>query len=206
MPAVGPPPSSHGVASIPLNGIGHCKGSKKNPQRLAYSKSIKFRAAPESTNAMTEYDDKEQIKTSPGWKKLSCRSRPNGKDGKSERFHQKEHQRFRKRAKKKAEIADRHCGILSLLSLAEELRKVEDLEDNVIKIILLGLDNAGKTTILTRLALEEVSNITPTQGFNIKSVQSQSLKLSGWDIGGQRTIRTHWKKYLGNTDLLVRIR
>ncbi|CAJ0932319.1 unnamed protein product, partial [Ranitomeya imitator] len=50
------------VASIPLNGIGHCKGSKKNPQRLAYSKSIKFRAAPESTNAMTEYDDKEQIK------------------------------------------------------------------------------------------------------------------------------------------------
>ncbi|CAJ0967020.1 unnamed protein product, partial [Ranitomeya imitator] len=50
------------VASIPLNGIGQCKGSKKNPQRLAYSKSIKFRAAPESTNAMTEYDDKEQIK------------------------------------------------------------------------------------------------------------------------------------------------
>ncbi|CAJ0940289.1 unnamed protein product, partial [Ranitomeya imitator] len=50
------------VASIPLNGIGHCKGSKKNPQRLSYSKSIKFRAAPESTNAMTEYDDKEQIK------------------------------------------------------------------------------------------------------------------------------------------------
>ncbi|XP_069618084.1 ADP-ribosylation factor-like protein 3 isoform X1 [Ranitomeya imitator] len=91
----------------------------------------------------------------------------------------------------------------SLLSLAEELRKVEDLEDNVIKIILLGLDNAGKTTILTRLALEEVSNITPTQGFNIKSVQSQSLKLSVWDIGGQRTIRTHWKKYLGNTDLLI---
>ncbi|CAJ0929753.1 unnamed protein product [Ranitomeya imitator] len=53
-----------GVASIPLNGIGHCKGSKKNPQCLAYSKSIKFRAAPESTNAMTEYDDKEQIKGS----------------------------------------------------------------------------------------------------------------------------------------------
>ncbi|CAJ0964617.1 unnamed protein product, partial [Ranitomeya imitator] len=50
------------VASIPLNGIGHCKGSKKNPQRLAYSKSIKIRAAPESTNAMTEYNYKEQIK------------------------------------------------------------------------------------------------------------------------------------------------
>ncbi|CAJ0952209.1 unnamed protein product [Ranitomeya imitator] len=52
------------MASIPLNGIGHCKGSKRNPQRLAYSKSIKFRAAPEFTNAMTEYDDKEQIKLS----------------------------------------------------------------------------------------------------------------------------------------------
>ncbi|XP_040261497.1 ADP-ribosylation factor-like protein 3 [Bufo bufo] len=90
-----------------------------------------------------------------------------------------------------------------LLSLAEELRKVEDLDGNSIRIILLGLDNAGKTTILTRLALEEISNITPTQGFNIKSVQSQGLRLSVWDIGGQRTIRSHWKKYLGNTDLLI---
>ncbi|XP_040200395.1 ADP-ribosylation factor-like protein 3 [Rana temporaria] len=90
-----------------------------------------------------------------------------------------------------------------LMSLVEELRKVEHLNDNGVRIVLLGLDNAGKTTILTRLALEEASSITPTQGFNIKSVQSHGLKLSVWDIGGQRSIRTHWKKYLGSTDLLI---
>uniref|UniRef100_A0A8V5GID3 Uncharacterized protein n=1 Tax=Melopsittacus undulatus TaxID=13146 RepID=A0A8V5GID3_MELUD len=57
-----------------------------------------------------------------------------------------------------------------------------------LRIVLLGLDNAGKTTLLKRLASEEVSTITPTQGFNIKSVHSHGLKLNVWDIGGQRSI------------------
>lgn len=61
------------------------------------------------------------------------------------------------------------------MSLAEELRKVEDLEENVIRIVLLGLDNAGKTTILTRLALEEVSNITPTQVGSWHYLESERL-------------------------------
>ncbi|XP_063303389.1 ADP-ribosylation factor-like protein 3 [Pelobates fuscus] len=90
-----------------------------------------------------------------------------------------------------------------LLSLVAELKKLEDVDENGLRIVLLGLDNAGKTTILTRLALEEIKCITPTQGFNIKSVQSQGLKLTVWDIGGQRAIRKHWKKYLGSTDLLI---
>ncbi|CAJ0917205.1 unnamed protein product [Ranitomeya imitator] len=47
---------------MPLKGIGFCKGCKGKPQRLANSKSIKFKAAPESTNAMTENDDNEQIR------------------------------------------------------------------------------------------------------------------------------------------------
>ncbi|XP_069618085.1 ADP-ribosylation factor-like protein 3 isoform X2 [Ranitomeya imitator] len=70
----------------------------------------------------------------------------------------------------------------SLLSLAEELRKVEDLEDNVIKIILLGLDNAGKTTILTRLALEEVSNITPTQIYVVDSADRKRFEETGQEL------------------------
>ncbi|KAM4677298.1 ADP-ribosylation factor-like protein 3 [Discoglossus pictus] len=94
-------------------------------------------------------------------------------------------------------------GQKGLLSLVEELKNIEDLGQSGVRIVLLGLDNAGKTTILTRLALEEISCITPTQGFNIKSVQAQGLKLTIWDIGGQRAIRSHWKKYLGSTDLLI---
>uniref|UniRef100_A0A914R5X4 ADP-ribosylation factor-like protein 3 n=1 Tax=Parascaris equorum TaxID=6256 RepID=A0A914R5X4_PAREQ len=65
------------------------------------------------------------------------------------------------------------------------------------------LDNAGKTTILKNLASEDIAHITPTQGFNIKSVVSDDVKLNVWDIGGQRKIRPYWKNYFENTDVLV---
>uniref|UniRef100_A0A183V0F8 ADP-ribosylation factor-like protein 3 n=1 Tax=Toxocara canis TaxID=6265 RepID=A0A183V0F8_TOXCA len=65
------------------------------------------------------------------------------------------------------------------------------------------LDNAGKTTILKNLASEDIAHITPTQGFNIKSVVSDDVKLNVWDIGGQRKIRPYWKNYFENTDVLI---
>ena len=51
---------------------------------------------------------------------------------------------------------------------------------------------------------EDVSHITPTQGFNIKSVQHSGFKLNVWDIGGQKHIRPYWKNYYTNTDAIVR--
>ena len=75
--------------------------------------------------------------------------------------------------------------------------------DRELRILLLGLDNAGKTTILKTLASEDISTITPTQGFNIKSVQSEGFKLNVWDIGGQRKIRPYWRNYFDNTDVLI---
>ncbi|KAK7094421.1 ADP-ribosylation factor-like protein 3 [Littorina saxatilis] len=88
-------------------------------------------------------------------------------------------------------------GLLALL------RKLKSSPDKELRILLLGLDNAGKTTLLKQLASEDVSHITPTQGFNIKSVQSSGFKLNVWDIGGQRRIRPYWKNYFENTDLLI---
>uniref|UniRef100_A0A1I8BAV9 ADP-ribosylation factor-like protein 3 n=1 Tax=Meloidogyne hapla TaxID=6305 RepID=A0A1I8BAV9_MELHA len=67
----------------------------------------------------------------------------------------------------------------------------------------MGLDNAGKTTILKKLASEDVTHITPTQGFNIKSVMADDVRLNVWDIGGQRKIRPYWKNYFDNTDVLI---
>ncbi|CAG5120087.1 unnamed protein product [Candidula unifasciata] len=89
---------------------------------------------------------------------------------------------------------------MGLLSLLRKLRSNPDVE---LRILLLGLDNAGKTTLLKVLASEDISHITPTQGFNIKSVQSKGFKLNVWDIGGQRRIRPYWKNYFENTDLLI---
>lgn len=74
-----------------------------------------------------------------------------------------------------------------------------------LRILLLGLDNAGKTTILKQLASEDISHVTPTQGFNIKSVQTEGIKLNVWDIGGQRKLRPYWRNYFGNTDVLVNV-
>uniref|UniRef100_A0A8C5UL33 ADP-ribosylation factor-like protein 3 n=1 Tax=Malurus cyaneus samueli TaxID=2593467 RepID=A0A8C5UL33_9PASS len=74
-------------------------------------------------------------------------------------------------------------------------RRLKGSPEQELRIVLLGLDNAGKTTLLKRLASEEVSTITPTQGFNIKSVQSHGLKLNVWDIGGQPKQRIMSSKF-----------
>jgi ADP-ribosylation factor-like protein 3 len=50
--------------------------------------------------------------------------------------------------------------------------------------LVLGLDNSGKTTILKKLSDEDISQIMPTQGFNIKSLMHDGFKLNVWDIGG----------------------
>lgn len=89
---------------------------------------------------------------------------------------------------------------MGLLALLRKLRASGDKE---LRILLLGLDNAGKTTLLKSLASEDISHITPTQGFNIKTVQSAGFRLNVWDIGGQRKIRPYWKNYFENTDVLI---
>ncbi|OBS69520.1 hypothetical protein A6R68_01957 [Neotoma lepida] len=48
-------------------------------------------------------------------------------------------------------------GLLSIL------RKLKSAPDQEVRILLLGLDNAGKTTLLKQLASEDISHITPTQ-------------------------------------------
>ncbi|KAJ8025466.1 ADP-ribosylation factor-like protein 3 [Holothuria leucospilota] len=89
------------------------------------------------------------------------------------------------------------------MGLLELLRKLKASPSHEIRVLLLGLDNAGKTTILKSLAGEEVSKVTPTQGFNIKSVKQEKWNLNVWDIGGQRNIRPYWRNYFENTDVLI---
>merc|ERR1719482_2231655 len=71
------------------------------------------------------------------------------------------------------------------------------------RILMLGLDNAGKTTVLKKLSEEDITHIMPTQGFNIKSLVHEGFKLNVWDIGGQKTIRPYWSNYFESSDALV---
>merc|ERR1711990_1162090 len=88
---------------------------------------------------------------------------------------------------------------MGLLKLLRKLKKNE----NEARILVLGLDNSGKTTILKAMSDEDATNIMPTQGFNIKSLTQDGFKLNVWDIGGQREIRPYWKNYYENTDGMV---
>jgi len=71
------------------------------------------------------------------------------------------------------------------------------------RIVMLGLDNAGKTTTLYKIKLGEVVQTTPTIGFNVESVQRKNLKLSVWDVGGQDQIRGLWRHYFLNTRAVI---
>ena len=88
---------------------------------------------------------------------------------------------------------------MGLLTLLRKLKKT----DQEARILVLGLDNSGKTTILKKLSDEDINTIMPTQGFNIKSLMSNGFKLNVWDIGGQKSIRPYWRNYYDQTDALI---
>ncbi|KAI9750588.1 MAG: Arf GTPase arl1 [Lichina confinis] len=75
-----------------------------------------------------------------------------------------------------------------------------------IRILILGLDNAGKTTLLYRLKVEpigEVVTTVPTIGFNVESVTHKNLNFNVWDLGGQTSIRPYWRCYYANTAAVI---
>merc|ERR1711948_209891 len=63
----------------------------------------------------------------------------------------------------------------------------------------VGLDAAGKTTILYKLKLNEVVTTIPTIGFNVETVEYKKLSFTVWDIGGQDKIRKLWRHYYMGT-------
>lgn len=63
------------------------------------------------------------------------------------------------------------------------------------RVLMVGLDGAGKTTILYKLKLGETVTTVPTIGFNVEDVQFKNVNLTVWDVGGQDRIRTLWRHY-----------
>lgn len=72
-----------------------------------------------------------------------------------------------------------------------------------VRILMVGLDAAGKTTILYKLMLGEVVTAIPTIGFNVETVEYKNIKFTVWDVGGQDTIRPLWVHYYQNTDAVI---
>ena len=74
---------------------------------------------------------------------------------------------------------------------------------NKFKIILLGIQNAGKTTILYRLSIGQLVKTTPTIGSNVEEISYNNIKLQAWDLGGQESSRSVWDVYFTNTDAII---
>ena len=82
---------------------------------------------------------------------------------------------------------------------------------------MVGLDAAGKTTILYKLKLGEIVTTIPTigmmfecrffitllPGFNVETVEYKNISFTVWDVGGQDKIRPLWRHYFQNTQGLI---
>jgi small GTP-binding protein len=71
------------------------------------------------------------------------------------------------------------------------------------KVIIVGLDNAGKTTILYQFLMNEVVHTSPTIGSNVEEVVYKNFHFIMWDIGGQESLRASWNTYYANTEFVI---
>ncbi|KAK8897879.1 ADP-ribosylation factor 1 [Tritrichomonas musculus] len=71
------------------------------------------------------------------------------------------------------------------------------------RCLMLGLDAAGKTTILYKLKLGEHVTTIPTIGFNVETIEYKGFNMNIWDVGGQDRIRALWRHYFHNTQGLI---
>jgi small GTP-binding protein len=71
------------------------------------------------------------------------------------------------------------------------------------KILFFGLDNAGKTSIVNVLTGESPYAIAPTRGFNLRERQIGDTLFQIFDLGGQKSLRVHWRDYLAGTKGII---
>jgi len=90
----------------------------------------------------------------------------------------------------------------STMGLLTIIRKVKRKEKEI-RILLVGLDNAGKTTIVKKICGDDISTVSPTLGFQIKTVHRGGYALNVWDVGGQKSLRSYWRNYFERTDALI---
>ena len=71
------------------------------------------------------------------------------------------------------------------------------------RLLMVGLDAAGKTTVLYRLKLGEVVTTIPTIGFNVETIEYKHITFTVWDVGGRDKGRLLWRHYYERTRGLI---
>eukprot|EP01048_Picozoa_sp_COSAG05_P019013 COSAG05_NODE_2891_length_2535_cov_3.156814_4_plen_155_part_01 len=97
----------------------------------------------------------------------------------------------------------RSCRAPANSSQVESTRAPRRWHDQYVSRLQVGLDAAGKTTILYKLKLGEIVTTIPTIGFNVETVEYKNISFTVWDVGGQDKIRPLWRHYYQNTQGLI---
>merc|ERR1712070_666035 len=98
------------------------------------------------------------------------------------------------------------CGCLLLgINMGFSFSKMFDslFGKKEMRILMVGLDAAGKTTVLYKLKLGEIVTTIPTIGFNVETVEYKNITFTVWDVGGQDKIRPLWRHYYTGTNGLI---
>jgi len=88
------------------------------------------------------------------------------------------------------------------MGLLKILRKIK-LKEHQVRLLTLGLDNSGKTTIIKSILGQDPTSTSPTLGFTINTLKYGNNTINFWDIGGQTTIRSYWRNYFEETDGVI---
>mmetsp|Transcript_56007 Transcript_56007/g.133444 ORF Transcript_56007/g.133444 Transcript_56007/m.133444 type:complete len:194 (+) Transcript_56007:67-648(+) len=83
-----------------------------------------------------------------------------------------------------------------------QVAKVEGRQ--TLNLLMLGLDNCGKTTLLKRISDEDVRCVAPTKGFNAKSIVLPcGGQLAVWDMAGDHPSRAVWRHFFASSTAVI---
>ncbi|CDW85096.1 adp-ribosylation factor [Stylonychia lemnae] len=76
-------------------------------------------------------------------------------------------------------------------------------EKREFKLVIIGLDAAGKTTILNKMRFDEYINSAPTIGVNTEDIQVKNINIKVFDLAGQEKMRNVWKYYYSSIEGII---
>ena len=90
-----------------------------------------------------------------------------------------------------------------LLEWFSSLLRLLGLSSKKARIVILGLDNAGKSTLLHKLCSDELRAFVPTTKAHAKTFSLGSITFTAWDLGGHEQVRDLWEEYYAGADAIV---
>ncbi|XP_019959345.1 ADP-ribosylation factor-like protein 9 [Paralichthys olivaceus] len=145
-----------------------------------------------------------------GQKTPEARAGGGGGGGGQEGEERKEEDGERRRRKEEEEKITEQTAVVSAAAPPVAAAKPPDspecrpVQPRGTQVLVLGLDGAGKTSLLHCLATGNLEHdMQPTQGFNAVSISREDLHIEFLEIGGKEELRPYWKKYMSKALLLV---